>query len=114
MKLPQCSICTMLEPTCDAFEAEACYQSSCYQLLAGVFVCRGGNSTTKANRMSNARMNMQGLLAILEDEEVNLVGRKETRFSSVPLTGVQLEVLWPLLDVAFNFIVLGKTLGGGG
>ena len=55
------------------------------------------NLTTKVNRMSDARMNMQGLLAILEDEEVNLVGRKETRFSSVPLTGVQLEVLWPLI-----------------
>ena len=30
------------------------------------------NSTTKVNRMSDARMNMQGLLAILEDEEANL------------------------------------------
>ena len=55
------------------------------------------NLTTKANRMSDARMNMQGLLAILEDEEVNLVGRRETRFSSVPLTSVQLEVF-----MAFN------------
>ena len=91
----------MLEPTCGAFESEACYLSSCYQLLAGVFVCRGGNSTTKANRMSNARMNMQGLLAILEDEEVNLVGRRETRFSSVPLTGVQLEVFMAFIGCCF-------------
>ena len=56
---------------------------------------------------------MQGLLAILEDEEANLVGQRGIRFSSVPLTNVHLEVLWSSLDVAFNF-VSGKTLGGGG
>ena len=38
-------------------------------------------------------MNMQGLLAVLEDDKVDLLGRRETRFSPVPLTGVQLEVL---------------------
>ena len=57
--------------------------------------------TTKVNRMSDARMNMPGLLAILEDEEVNLVGRKETRFSSVPLTGVQLEVFMAFIGCCF-------------
>ena len=59
------------------------------------------NLTTKVNRMSDARMNMQGLLAILEDEEVNLVGRRETRFSSVPLTGVQLEVFMAFIGCCF-------------
>ena len=39
------------------------------------------------------RMNMQGLLAVLEEDEVDLVGRRETRFAPVPLIGVQLEVL---------------------
>ena len=37
-------------------------------------------------------MDMQGLLAVLEADEVDLVGRRETRFSPVPLTGVQIEV----------------------
>ena len=37
-------------------------------------------------------MDMQGLLAVLEADEVDLMGRKETRFSPVPLTGVQIEV----------------------
>ena len=59
------------------------------------------NLTTKVNRMSDARMNMQGLLAILEDEEANLVGRRETRFSSVPLTGVQLEVFMAFIGCCF-------------
>ena len=51
--------------------------------------------------MSDARMNMPGLLALLEDEEVNLVGRRETRFSSVPLTGVQLEVFMAFIGCCF-------------
>ena len=38
-------------------------------------------------------MNMQGLLAVLEEDKADLVGRRETRFAPVPLTGVQLEVL---------------------
>ena len=59
------------------------------------------NSTTKVNRMSDTRMNMPGLLAILEDEEANLVGRRETRFSSVPLTGVQLEVFMAFIGCCF-------------
>ena len=49
-------------------------------------------------RMSTA-MNMHGLLAVLEDLNADLVyhpyfptGRRETRYSPVPLTGVQLEV----------------------
>ena len=37
---------------------------------------------------------MQGLLAMLEVEQADLVGRRETRFSSVPLIGVHLEVLY--------------------
>ena len=38
-------------------------------------------------------MNMQGLMAVLEEDKADLVGRRETHFVSVPLTGVQLEVL---------------------
>ena len=38
-------------------------------------------------------MNMQGLLAVLEEDKADLVGRRETHFAPVPLTGVQLEVL---------------------
>ena len=52
----------------------------------------------KVERMSTA-MNMYGLLAVLEDLNADLVyhpyfptGRRETRYSPVPLTGVQLEV----------------------
>ena len=37
-------------------------------------------------------MDMQGLLAALEADKIDLVGRIETRFSPVPLTGVQIEV----------------------
>ena len=37
-------------------------------------------------------MDMQGLLAVMEADEVDLLGRKETRFSPVPLIGVQIEV----------------------
>ena len=59
------------------------------------------NLTTKVNRMSDARMNMQGLLTKLENEEANLVGRRETGFSSVPLTGVQLEVFMAFIGCCF-------------
>ena len=45
----------------------------------------------KVERMSTA-LNMHGLLAVLEDLNADLVGRRETRYSPVPLTGVQLEV----------------------
>ena len=38
-------------------------------------------------------MNMQGLVAVLEEDKADLVGRRETHFAPVPLTGVQLEVL---------------------
>ena len=37
-------------------------------------------------------MNLQGLLAVLEDGETDLFARRETRFAPVPLTRVQLEV----------------------
>ena len=37
---------------------------------------------------------MQGLLAVLEEDKADLVGRRETRFSPVPLAGVQLEVFF--------------------
>ena len=37
-------------------------------------------------------MNLQGLLAVLEDSETDLFARRETQFAPVPLTGVQLEV----------------------
>ena len=37
-------------------------------------------------------MNLQGLLAVLEDGETDLFARKETQFAPVPLTRVQLEV----------------------
>ena len=49
-------------------------------------------SLTKAERMEKT-MNMQGLLAVLEEDKADLVGRRETHFAPVPLTGVQLEVL---------------------
>ena len=42
-------------------------------------------------RMSS-KMNLQGLLAVLEDGETDLFERRETQFAPVPLTGVQLEV----------------------
>ena len=45
----------------------------------------------KVERMSTA-LNMHGLLAVLEDLNADLVGRRENRYSPVPLTGVQLEV----------------------
>ena len=38
------------------------------------------------------RMDMQGLLAVLEADEADLLVRREVRFSPVPLTGVQMEV----------------------
>ena len=47
---------------------------------------------TIAERMEKT-MNMQGLMAVLEEDKVDLVGRRETHFAPVPLTGVQLEVL---------------------
>ena len=40
----------------------------------------------------SSKMNLQGLLAVLEDGETDLFARKETQFAPVPLTGVQLEV----------------------
>ena len=42
-------------------------------------------------------MDMQGLLAVLEEEKADLLGRREARFVPVPLTGVQLEVLQSFL-----------------
>ena len=45
----------------------------------------------QADRMRD-RMDMQGLLAVLEADEADLLGRREERFSPVPLTGVQMEV----------------------
>ena len=40
----------------------------------------------------SSKMNLQGLLAVLEDGETDLFERRETQFAPVPLTGVQLEV----------------------
>ena len=37
-------------------------------------------------------MNLQGLLAVLEEGETDLFERRETQFAPVPLTRVQLEV----------------------
>ena len=48
-------------------------------------------SLNQEDRMRET-MDMQGLLAVLEEDEADLMGRKETRFSPVPLTGVQIEV----------------------
>merc|ERR1719410_130067 len=45
----------------------------------------------QAIRMSS-KMNLQGLLAVLEDGEADLFARKETQFAPVPLARVQLEV----------------------
>merc|ERR1719270_1534526 len=45
----------------------------------------------QATRMSS-KMNLQGLLAVLDGGETDLFARKETQFAPVPLTGVQLEV----------------------
>ena len=68
----------------------------------GIFNKSEQDSTAfSKDRIKKVRMNMPGLLAILEDEEVNLVGRKETRFSSVPLTGVQLEVFMAFIGCCF-------------
>ena len=49
-------------------------------------------------------MDMQGLLAVLEADEVDLMGRKETCFSPVPLTGVQIEV-WQQSDTFLQIIL---------
>ena len=40
----------------------------------------------------SSKMNLQGLLAVLEDGETDLFARREMRFAPVPLTGVLLEV----------------------
>ena len=45
----------------------------------------------KLSRMSS-KMNLQGLLVVLEDGEADLFARRETQFAPVPLTRVQLEV----------------------
>ena len=60
-------------------------------------------SLTKAERMEN-RMNMQGLLAVLEEDKADLVGRRETRFSPVPLIGVQLEVLLQVFSIMISLL----------
>ena len=52
----------------------------------------------KVERMSTA-LNMHGLLAVLEDLNADLVGRRENRFSPVPLTGVQLEVCFVSISI---------------
>ena len=69
-------------------------------------------------------MNLQGLLAVLEDNETDLFARRETQFAPVPLTGVQLEGCQRInylktqlqafvksFDVFFNFFS-GKAGGG--
>ena len=40
----------------------------------------------------SSKMNLQGLLVVLEDGEADLFERRETKFAPVPLTGVHLEV----------------------
>ena len=73
----------------------------------GIIVSSGNNlkvnkgSLKKAERMEN-RMNMQGLLAVLEEDKADLVGRRETRFAPVPLTGVQLEVLLKVFNIMIS------------
>ena len=57
-------------------------------------VCRE-RCDKKLSRMSS-KMNLQGLLAVLEDGETDLFERRETQFAPVPLTGVQLEVCQPI------------------
>ena len=47
-------------------------------------------------------MNMQGLLAVLEEDEADLVGRRETRFAPVPLIGVQLEVFLQVFNIMIS------------
>ena len=51
----------------------------------------GAHLLLLVTRMSS-KMNLQGLLAVLEDGETDLFERRETQFAPVPLTGVQLEV----------------------
>ena len=46
-------------------------------------------------------MNLQGLLAVLEDGETDLFARRETQLAPVPLTGVQLEVFQQLIHKLF-------------
>ena len=68
------------------------YNSPCCLVSSGNNLkLNNKESSTKAERMENA-MNMQGLLAVLEEDKADLVGRRETHFAPVPLTGVQLEV----------------------
>ena len=40
----------------------------------------------------SSKMNLQGLLAVLEDGEADLFARREAQFAPVPLTRVHLEV----------------------
>ena len=40
----------------------------------------------------SSKMNLQGLLAVLEARETDLFARRETKFAPVPLTGVHQEV----------------------
>ena len=56
--------------------------------------------------------NVQGLLAIEEADEADLLGRHETHLSLVPLTGVQLQV-WQSMLFLLDILV-GETCGGGG
>ena len=67
-------------------------------------------SLTKAERMEKT-MNMQGLLAVLEEDKDDLVGRRETHFAPVPLTGVQLEVLEVFTIMSLFMISLSAPPG---
>ena len=51
----------------------------------------GAHLLLLVTRMSS-KMNLQGLLAVLEDGETDLFARRETKFAPVPLTRVHLEV----------------------
>ena len=81
-------------------------------------VCRE-RCDKKLSRMSS-KMNLQGLLTVLEDGETDLFARKETQFAPVPLTGVQLEVCQRINFLKHRFKLLtffynrfsGKAGGG--
>ena len=51
----------------------------------------GAHLLLLVTRMSS-KMNLQGLLAVLEDGETDLFERRERQFAPVPLTRVHLEV----------------------
>ena len=61
------------------------------QSLAARDVIMKLTQALQAIRMSS-KMNLQGLLAVLEDGEADLFARREAQFAPVPLTRVHFEV----------------------